>query len=266
MQIAFDQIASSYDDTFTNSAIGKRQRNIVWNYLERTLPADDQLDILELNCGTGEDAIFLAKKGNRITATDVSEEMLNIADDKVSKAGLGNSVMTQKLRIEELNQDKFDKKFNLIFSNFGGLNCVDEVVLGKLSNTFKLLLNSRGRIILVVMPKFCLWESIYFLSKLKLNESKRRSRAEYSIANIGGSDVKTYYYSPSIIKNKFGNNFIVKKIIPVGIFIPPSYLDSYFKEKKNILNFLTNLEEKSSNLSLLSNAADHYLIDMELKV
>lgn len=266
MQIAFDQIASSYDETFTNSEIGKRQRNIVWNYLERTLPADDQIDILELNCGTGEDAIFLAKKGNRITATDVSEEMLNIADEKVSKASLGNSIMTQKLGIEELNQDTYDKKFDLIFSNFGGLNCVNEEVLEKLSTTFKLLLNSRGRIILVIMSKFCLWESIYFLSKLKLNESKRRSRAGYTIANIGGYDVRTYYYSSWIIKNKFGNNFNVKKIIPIGIFIPPSYLDGYFKEKKKTLHFLTCLEEKSSKLSLLSNAADHYLIDMELKV
>jgi ubiquinone/menaquinone biosynthesis C-methylase UbiE len=265
MQIAFDKIASSYDETFTNTKIGKKQRSIVWNFLERALPLDEKLDVLELNCGTGEDAIFLAKRGNNLTATDMSEEMLQITKEKVLRAGLENCINIKKLRVEEISKDTFNTKFDLIFSNFGGLNCVDENVLNKLSNEFKLLLKTNGRVILVLMPRLCLWESIYFLTKFKLNESKRRSRAGYTIANIGGSDVRTYYYSPSIIKNKFGNNFIVKKIIPIGFFIPPSYLDSYFKEKKKILNFLASLETNISSLSFLANAADHYLIDMELK-
>jgi SAM-dependent methyltransferase len=265
MQTAFDQIASSYDETFTYTEVGKKQRNIVWNYLERTLPADAHLDILELNCGTGEDALFLANRGNMVTATDVSEEMLNITNEKILKNGLEKQVQTQKVDIEEFNASIFDKKFDLIFSNFDGLNCVDEGVLGKLSNEFKVLLNVKGRIILVLMPRFCLWESIYFITKLKLNESLRRSRAGYTTAKVKGSDVKTFYYSPSIIAKKFSNNFIVKKIIPIGFFIPPSYLNNYFTKKKRALNLLTSLDGGSSHFSFLSKAADHFLIDMELK-
>ncbi|UCH65139.1 MAG: class I SAM-dependent methyltransferase [Ignavibacterium sp.] len=265
MQIAFNQIASSYDETFTNSEIGKRQRNIVWNYLERILPADVQLDILELNCGTGEDALFLANKGYSVTATDVSEEMLDITNAKISKNGLEKNVGTKKINIEELQETLFDRKFDVIFSNFGGMNCVEEEVLGKLSKELKLLLNSKGRIILVLMPKFCLWETVYFMSKLNLNESLRRSKAGHTVAKVGEFEVKTYYHSPSILEKKFANNFVVRKIIPIGFFIPPSYLNNYFAEKKKTLNFLASLETKSSNLSLLSNAADHFLIDMELK-
>jgi ubiquinone/menaquinone biosynthesis C-methylase UbiE len=265
MLFAFDQIASSYDETFTYTEVGKRQRNIVWNYLKRILPFDKQLDILELNCGTGEDAIFLANRGYRVIATDVSETMLNIANEKILENGLDNQVHTQKVNVEELSESTFDKKFDLIFSNFGGINCVDEEVLGMLSNEYKLLLNPNGRVILVLMPRFCLWESIYFITKLKLNESIRRSRTEYTTVKVGGSNVKIYYYSPSIIVKKFSNNFIVKKIIPIGFFIPPSYLESYFTKKKKTLNLLTSLEEKTSNFSLLSKVADHFLIDMELK-
>ncbi len=36
------------------------------------------LDILELNCGTGEDAVLFSEKGFNIVATDVSEEMLKV--------------------------------------------------------------------------------------------------------------------------------------------------------------------------------------------
>ena len=93
MQNAFDQIASSYDETFTYTEIGKKQRNIVWDYLKRTLPADTQLDILELNCGTGEDALFLANIGHSVTATDASEEMLNITNE----GWFGESALYQKV-------------------------------------------------------------------------------------------------------------------------------------------------------------------------
>ena len=265
MHTAFDQIASSYDETFTHTEVGKRQRNIVWGYLERTLPLNKLLDILELNCGTGEDALFLAKRGNRVTATDVSEEMLNTANRKIVENGLEKSVHTEKISIEELSGSTFKKKFDLVFSNFGGLNCIDEGVLGELSDEFKLLLNANGRIIIVLMPRFCLWESIYFLSKFKLNESIRRLNTEYTTAKVGESDVKTYYHSPATIIKKFSNNFIVRNIIPVGFFIPPSYLNSFFIKKKKTLNFLTRLEKGSSNIPILSKAADHFLIDMVLK-
>lgn len=265
MQIAFDRIASSYDETFTNTEIGKRQRSIVWNYLEKALPVDDQLDILELNCGTGEDALFLANKGHRVTATDASDEMLNITNAKILEYGFEKNVSTEKINIEELTEGTLDKKFDLIFSNFGGLNCVKKEALQKLSNELKLLLNTKGRIIFVLMPKFCLWESVYFITKLEFNKSFRRLRTGYTIAKVGGSDVKTYYYSPSMIKKNFSKNFNVRNIIPIGFFIPPSYLNSYFTKKLKTLNFLGGLESKSSNLSVLSNAADHFLIDMELK-
>ena len=138
-------------------------------------------------------------------------------------------------------------------------------MLDKLSNEFKVLLNAKGRIILVLMPRFCLWESIYFITKLKLNKSLRRSRTGYTTAKVKGSDVKTFYYSPSNIAKKFSNNFIVKKIIPIGFFIPPSYLNNYFTKKERTLNLLTSLDTGSSNISFLSKAADHFLIDMELK-
>jgi ubiquinone/menaquinone biosynthesis C-methylase UbiE len=265
MHTAFDQIASSYDETFTYSEVGKRQRNIVWDYLEKTLPLNKQSDILELNCGTGEDALFFANRGYRVTATDVSEAMLNITHRKIVENGFEKSVHIKKINIEELNGRTFNKKFDLIFSNFGGLNCFDERVLGELSKEFKLLLNASGRLILVLMPKFCLWEFIYFLTKLKLREGSRRSRAEYSMAKVGGSDVKTYYHSPAIITKKFNNNFNVRKIIPIGFFIPPSYLNRYFTKKKKTLNFLTRIEVRTSSVPLLSNAADHFLIDLELR-
>ena len=57
--LAFDSLAAKYDDLFTRSMIGRAQRGAVWDALIDTFEPGSH--ILELNCGTGEDALFLAR-------------------------------------------------------------------------------------------------------------------------------------------------------------------------------------------------------------
>ena len=124
MQQAFDTIAEEYDTSFTHSIIGRAQREIVWSYLEKTLPKNNNLNILELNCGTGEDALWFAKKGHKVLATDISEKMLEIAKQKIANAGFGSSVQTLQIDIKDIADVQIKEKFDLIFSNFGGINCL----------------------------------------------------------------------------------------------------------------------------------------------
>ena len=72
MRTAFDHTAKSYDDAFTHTAIGKLQREMVWSYLEATFKDKFPSNVLELNCGTGEDAVFFARHGSKVLSTDVS--------------------------------------------------------------------------------------------------------------------------------------------------------------------------------------------------
>jgi ubiquinone/menaquinone biosynthesis C-methylase UbiE len=70
----FDRLAPSYDSEFTDSIIGRAQRNSVWKVLLRTFHAGD--NILELNCGTGEDALFLAQHDISVFSCDASQAMI----------------------------------------------------------------------------------------------------------------------------------------------------------------------------------------------
>jgi ubiquinone/menaquinone biosynthesis C-methylase UbiE len=58
--LAFDALAGEYDKMFTTSLIGRAQREAVWDVLDRTFFPGEK--ILELNCGTGEDALHLARR------------------------------------------------------------------------------------------------------------------------------------------------------------------------------------------------------------
>ena len=80
----FDILAQNYDADFTSSAIGRLQRNRVWSYLNPIIKeAGRPLKILEINCGTGDDAIQLATMGHRVIATDSSAGMIEKAKEKI---------------------------------------------------------------------------------------------------------------------------------------------------------------------------------------
>ena len=75
MQQAFDTIATrSTMHRLPIALLEKHKGNIVWDYLEKTFLDNNKLNILELNCGTGEDALWFAKQGHKVLATDLSEK------------------------------------------------------------------------------------------------------------------------------------------------------------------------------------------------
>ena len=186
MQQAFDTIAEKYDASFTHSIIGKEQRQIVWGYLEKTLLNHKNLNILELNCGTGEDALWFAKKGHKVLATDISEKMLEIAEQKIITAGLNSIVQTLQIDIKNIIDFQLKEKFDLIFSNFGGMNCMSFEEMEKLTSEVKKLLKPGGQLIMVVMPAFCLWETIYFVLKLNFRNAFRRLSKKGAIIKFNG--------------------------------------------------------------------------------
>ncbi len=262
---AFDQIANNYDETFTLSKIGKAQREVVHKYLDENLPWNKSLNVLELNCGTGEDAIYLAKKGYSVLATDLSENMIIQAKRKIKEKNLEDKIKVRQLDILKIGEEQFGQKFDLIFSDFGGLNCINEADLINFSRSVKKHLNDSGRLIFVIMTNFCIWEKLYFLLKLKFEESTRRRSNSGVSANLNGGIVQTFYYSPKEIKKNFNKDFSLISQKPVGLFIPPSYLEKFFKRKIKSLNLLKKLEMAFYKYSFLSSFSDHFIIDFCLK-
>jgi len=260
---AFDQIAADYDVDFTESATGKLQRNMVWHFLEKELNTTEPLKILELNCGTGEDAIWLAKKGHSVLSTDISKEMLEVAKAKCEAAGLGKQITFSMLDISSPGSYPDDMKFDFIFSNFGGFNCVPPEVLKEIFPKLNRLLVPNGCLTVVVMSKFCLWESIYFLAKGRFSKTFRRNRKTPLKVPVGNRMVETWYYSPADIAHFSGAGFKTKKVQPIGFFLPPSYLDHFFSRHRKLLTTLNGLEKNISKSSFFAPFSDHYIIEME---
>lgn len=256
----FDVAAKTYDTDFTFSKIGLAQRQIVYSNLSAIFNTETKLNILELNCGTGYDALNFAKVGHNVTATDISEQMIKTANSKV-KIG---DVNFKTLDITTLNASSYNKKFDIIFSNFGGFNCLTKNEIGTFLKVSINLLKPKGKIILVIMPKLCVWERIYFSLKKQFKKAKRRQTKGFVLANVNDKQVKTWYYNPKEIEALAKNYFNINTIKPVGLSIPPSYLEHSIASNTFVLSFFKRLDAIFS-ASKLAKYADHFLIELQLK-
>jgi SAM-dependent methyltransferase len=257
----FDAIAHDYDRTFTESGTGRLQRVRVHRFLEQLDLLQRPARVLELNCGTGEDALWLAGQGHRVTATDSSEAMLTVAKEKIRKAGaLQGSVAFLRYDMDEAVDRNWIGSFDLIFSNFGGMNCLDGPALQRLASGMADCLRPGGLLVTVVMGRRCLTERLYFLAKGSPEKAFRRMRVTPQPAKLTDKiEQPVWYYRPSELDRLFSGRFQRRHLRPIGFFLPPSYLDRRFAGHPRLLRLLYRLERSTGELGLLADHADHYL-------
>ena len=265
----FDFAAPTYDTDFTNSVTGKAQRKIIHRYFKKHIKEDSS--VLEINCGTGEDAFFLASMGCKVLATDGSAEMIKISLDKAVKKSVGENPAFARKSFDDLKELTFRGPFDLCFSNFSGLNCINPSAIKKLSEDIHPLIKPKGSLILVLFGTKCLWERIYMLVKGRSGDiNRRRNRSLFIptgqnrsgvIDQNPGNGLTIYYYKPGEIKRLLSQNFEYVRSKPIGFSLPPGYLENFFKTKPGFMRLLGFHESISGKFSFLSDWADHYLIE-----
>jgi len=256
---AFDAIAAEYDAHFSQSLTGNSQRMQVRRWLSSFLENKKDLNILEINCGTGDDALWLHSLGHRVLATDVSGAMIAEAKNKPASINVDQPLRFMQCAFDDLLFKTADERFDLIFSNFSGLNCVS--ANEKLGQQFHKLLHPGGHLAVVIFGKYNWWETIYYLLRAKPAQAFRRWRKKVSTAVLKeGSVQPVYYYSTKRFCHLLGSFKKIEKR-PVGLFIPPSYLESFMQRRPGLFRWLQRSEKKAGGTPAFSQLADHqYLL------
>jgi len=254
--IAFDQVAHSYDESFTHTAIGRAQRKQVWRKLLTTFPPGSR--ILELNCGTGEDARYLAKHGRSVVACDASAAMIAVAKRRREEEGAHSGTQYAHVANENLRAFSSETLFDGAFSNFSGLNCLAD--LTPVAQQLARLVKPNGRVLLCLWSRICITEVFWFLLKGQPQKAVRRFAGK-ATANLGGMTISVFYPTARNVCRSFSPWFQLKSQCTVGLFVPPSYAEKWMSKREKALARLGWLDHVCGDWPILRSLGDHMLLE-----
>jgi ubiquinone/menaquinone biosynthesis C-methylase UbiE len=236
----FDRIAARYDELWTTTPIGRAQRDLVWRDMDPLYHPGDR--ILDIGCGTGEDAAHFAARGVTVYATDASQAM-------VRKAQARGGFPAEVRDAHDLAQ--IPGTFDGAISNFGPLNCVED--LPAVARSLAMLVRPGGRVAICILGRLCAWEALYYGVRLRLRKAVRRWRGW---ACIGPPEIIVYYPTVSEIRAAFAPHFELHRWTGIGLLVPPSYV----KLPASLVSALAACDRLLARLPLLRGMADHRLV------
>lgn len=253
---AFDRVAGSYDDSFTRTVIGQAQRKQVWKRLLRAYAPGDR--VLELNCGTGEDATFLAKRGISIVACDGSAEMIKVAIARAGREAEGAGTIFKHLANEDLRLLSRIQPFDGAYSNFSGLNCVPD--LQPVARELASLVRPAGRVLICLWSPMCAWEFVWYLLHGETRKAMRRFSGN-ARANVGGLTITVSYPTVNDVRRAFAPWFELEGRQAIGLFVPPSYVENWAKRHSATIGYLGKMDSICADLPVLRDLGDHVLLE-----
>jgi SAM-dependent methyltransferase len=257
---AFDELAAGYDAAFTESAIGKTLRALVWARLEQAFEAPKR--VLELGCGTGEDALCLARRGVEVVAVDASSQMIQVARQKARASDSCNRAHGEAVRvefhclpIERLAPALDGQAFDGVLSNFGAINCVSNLpaVVADVASR----LRPGAPLVWVVMGRYVPWEWLWYLLQGSWTKAWRRLNR----GGVSWRGMHILYPSPAELTALLRPHFAIQRIAPIGVALPPSYVGAWLERRPRLLQALTRLEHMAQRWSVLAFVSDHYIVE-----
>ena len=258
---AFNKQAAIFDKLYSSNLIIQYKRQRVRDHVSKLIQPHSK--ILELNAGTGEDAIYFAQRGHNVHATDMAKGMQEKLVEKVKQSKLESKITHELCSFTELKNLQNKGPYDLIFSNFAGLNCTGE--LDKVLDSFSPLLNKRGIVVLVILPRFCLWESMMFLRGEFKTAFRRFFNGKGVSAQIEGEVFTCWYYNPSYVTKAMEKSFDLIAVEGLCTLVPPSYLENFPKKRPRLYNWLKEKEDKLKSKWPWKAIGDYYIISLREK-
>lgn len=253
----FSKQSAGYDEADRKNIILQDLRQQVYGHVQALINPASR--ILELNAGTGIDAVYFASLGHFVHATDLSDGMVLRIKEKMSAQSLSNRITCQQLSYEQLDRTE-GNDYDLVFSNFGGLNCIQDLSL--VTRHLPLVLKPGGYVIWVVMPPVCPWE-LMWLFKGQARQAFRRLRKNGVVAHVEGEYFTTYYHSFADIRRALGDSFHLRKCEGLAALSPQPHNEGIPSKYPWLYKSLRNLDAMVRDFFPFNRWADHIIVTFQ---
>jgi len=253
---AFSLQSLHFDADDLQNPLLQDMRTQVYRHVSKFLSPSS--NILELNAGTGIDALYFVQQGHKVHATDLSDGMIEQIKTKINYFHLHDRLSVQQLPYDRLDRLR-GRKFDLVFSNFGGLNCID--FLTRVTKNLPSILNPGGFVTWVIMPPVCPWEIISIL-KGNRNAFRRLNRTGI-MAHLDGKHFKVWYHSLSYIKKSFGRDFKLIQSEGLAALTPPPHVTQFSIQHPSLYKTLKKVDASVRNNFPFNRWADHIIVTFQ---
>ncbi len=256
---AFSLTAAKYDAFAQDHPHQARMRGKVYAHLQRILPPGSR--ILELNAGTGIDAVRLAQLEYRLHATDVAEGMLARLRTKVDELRLADRITMEERSFLDLSGVQ-GAPFDAVFSDLGGLNCVAD--LSPVIRQLAAVLRPGGTVTWVLMPHICLWEMAEIF-RLNPRVAFRRFSQGGVRANLEGRHFPVYYFSPRDVLLWFGSDYELIALEGLSVITPTAESKNLARQFPTLYRALSWLDDRLSPHWPWYGWGDFYILSMRYR-
>ena len=207
---AYDAIASDYDAQLETSPLAREMRRQLHHHFTRLYHPGDR--VLDFTAGTGIDACFLASIGVRVTALDISSEMIGRLNARASNLGL--TIETHVLDVQDLAQINVSE-FDGAISTFAGLNTIGDIP--RLARTLSARLKPRAHVLIHALNRFCLWEA---LASFLYSRPHRASTKTFS---VDGQSIPYTLFDPNELwRSAFTPSFRLRAVYGMSVIASPA--------------------------------------------
>jgi ubiquinone/menaquinone biosynthesis C-methylase UbiE len=250
--LAYDAIAAGYDAQVQGDDWMRRVLHA--QYARLFKPGDRVLDV---GCGTGIDALFLARRGIHVVAIDFSSEMVTQLRVKLERAENRDSIEARVLRVEDLRQ--LSGEFDGLISAFAGLSALDD--LRQFSRDAAQLVKPGGRLVLHLLNRFSLWEWLGYLARGNWPAARQVGRVHARQFTIGGRGVPhRLYFADELYQRAFAQQFALRDAYSLGALRPPH---TVHRMPAALVHGLEWLDVRCGRWPLLRDAGRFFVLDLE---
>jgi SAM-dependent methyltransferase len=253
-QAYWNAAAETYKQAFTGTLVGRMWREAVWRQLDAAFQSGSY--VLELNCGTGIDAIHLAHRGVSVLGCDISSRMIELARQNAVGTGVEELLDFRVLATEQLVTLQAGTIFDGAFSNFAGLNCVQD--LAAVRRSLACRLRPGSRVLLCMLGRFGVWQKLWHLAHGDWNHVFRSAQS----TNVEGA-IKVQYPSQKQIVALFSPDFKLHRWKGIGIAVPPAYMEHWAVRFPQVTQCLNHIDSLIGSVPVLRNLGGCILLEFE---